>query len=88
MNNLTRLEKLCKSAKFVSESNYGNGERPKLKRIAVRTIDGTLLTRTHNIHLTDTSLWWENSNSKDWRHEFPSKNQATDWWKKHIGENI
>jgi hypothetical protein len=82
---LNRLEKLLASGKLLAEQpfTYGNQLKGPAFR-AIRTTDGTLNTRTHNVQINGTNLWWENGNSREWEHIFETLEQAGTWWNKHV----
>lgn len=40
--------------------------------------------RTHNIQLHNNTIWFENSNSKDWYIEFASNEEAKRYWELNI----
>jgi len=99
IKSLQALEKLCKPKNliFISETRYQNPVTKSVSLIpedniykAVRTLDGTLKTRTHNIHLyLETGyLWWENNNSKDWEYTFSTPDEAKLWWEKYINIHL
>jgi len=78
LKTLNRLENLIKkAANFVFERN---GMR------AVRTKDGTLDTRTHNIdlNLEEMTVSYEGGASKWYYHKFETPEAAQKWWNTHI----
>ena len=81
LKSLKRLENLLKGSKVIYEKDYNR---------AVRTKDGTLDTRTHNIDLTPGSniIQYEGSQSKWFFYEFENNSKALEWWCEHINPLI
>lgn len=71
---------------FIDETYYLKNDSNKFTQFsrAIRTLHGTLKTRSHNLNLIDNKICWENNNSKKWEYEFSSNEEAAEFWNKHI----
>jgi uncharacterized protein with ACT and thioredoxin-like domain len=90
--NLTKqLERLAYNGIFINETGYGdqkNNCETQYAR-AIRTLNGNLSTRTHNISIQDNQIWWENSgSSKEWHIEFESMEEARKLFEKVTGIKV
>lgn len=76
LKSLKRLNNLiAKSDKFIFERDYTR---------AVRTLDGTYKTRTHNIDIYGNKIVYENNNSQWYSYEFENELQCQQWWNNTI----
>lgn len=72
--NLNKLNRILSSGIFIDETDPNKSNHIRL----VRTLDGTFKSRTHNIHLENSEIFWENNNSKQYRLTFLNYKEAID----------